>query len=123
MFFAVFLLVGYALSRGVGFHKFFFWMRGGGYGCFMSFRGLLGLCFFFFSLSCLSCLSFLFAVFFLFPFYLIGSGLSWVWGFSYVLFVGGWGGGVGGFWGLGGFGASSYLVFLLFHLSFFLSIF
>ena len=31
----------------------------------------------FFSLSSFSCLSFLFAVFFPFPFYLIGSGLSW----------------------------------------------
>ena len=47
----------------------------------------------FFSLPSFSCLSFLFAVFFPFPFYLIGSGLSWgCGGFSCVPFVGGWGG-------------------------------
>ena len=105
--FHVFLLVGYALSRGVGFHMFFFWM-------------LLGFFFFF----CLSCL------FLVFLSYLLCSSFSHV--ISLVLvclggvgvfmcyFCWGLGGGVGGFWGLGGFGASSYLVFLLCPFFFFL---
>ena len=127
LFFWIFLLVGYALSWGVGFHLFFFWT--GGYGGFMSFRGRLGFFFVSYSSYYFVFLVFLVLLFFfliccalLFPFYLIftwfvlGVVCVCVCGFSCVIL------GVGGFWWFWGF--RGLLGFFLFCLSsFFFSIF